>query len=203
MRSVRMPAAGPAVAILLLAGGHASADVATFNFARVGQSYSAAFFADNPLVGQEVMMTRIFLELEVEPGADAAEFSTDIVFPLEPFAGNTNVLVLTGEMLGWTGSGRFTHMVETTEFNGVFIARRFGAETLPMAATILEGSRIEMVTVGSCWADIDGNAVVDSRDFFGFLTFFFSDEPRADFNGDALINSADFFDFIAAFFAGC
>jgi len=147
MRSVRTLALMACVSLSALAADQARADVQTSMFARVGISYSAFFGADNPFVGQEVMLTRIFLEVEVAPGANAADFSTDISFPLMPFDGNENALVLTGDALGWTGSGRFSYMIETTDFNGIFVAARYGAETLPMNATILDGSRIEMVTV--------------------------------------------------------
>lgn len=54
----------------------------------------------------------------------------------------------------------------------------------------------------SCRADIipDG---LNSMDFFEFMTFFFTDEPRADFNRDDVVNTQDFFDFLEAFFVGC
>jgi hypothetical protein len=54
-----------------------------------------------------------------------------------------------------------------------------------------------------CPADFDGSGVVNSQDFFQFLSAFFSFVPSADFNDDGVINSVDFFDFLAAFFAGC
>jgi hypothetical protein len=57
--------------------------------------------------------------------------------------------------------------------------------------------------IASCAADFDCDGVVNSADFFSFLTAFFSDAPAADFNHDFVINSADFFEFLAAFFAGC
>lgn len=53
-----------------------------------------------------------------------------------------------------------------------------------------------------CPADIDGNGVVNSADFFAFLLLFF--EGIADFNRDGSTNSQDFFDYLNAFFGpGC
>ncbi len=141
------------VAVMLGVVGGATcgsaADVQTFIFAEVGTTYTGFFFPDNPFVGQEVMLTRIFLEVDVAPGADAADFDTDIAFPLRPFEGNRNALGITGADLGWSGSGRFTYMLETTEFNGMFISTLYGAATGPLDAVISKDSRIEMITVPS------------------------------------------------------
>jgi hypothetical protein len=55
----------------------------------------------------------------------------------------------------------------------------------------------------ACPADFSGDGVVNSQDFFDFLTAFFTLDPRADFDGDGQVTSQDFFDFLTAFFAGC
>jgi hypothetical protein len=55
----------------------------------------------------------------------------------------------------------------------------------------------------TCRADFNHDTVVNSQDFFDFLTAFFSNDPSSDFNHDTILNSQDFFDFLTAFFAGC
>ncbi|MCC5785074.1 MAG: LamG domain-containing protein [Phycisphaerales bacterium] len=55
----------------------------------------------------------------------------------------------------------------------------------------------------TCPPDINGDGVVDADDFFLFLSFFASGDPRADFNNDGVIDADDFFAFLSAFAAGC
>jgi hypothetical protein len=128
---------------LAFSGGAAAIDTTTFNFAAVGTSFSAFLPPDSPLVGQEIIAARIYLDVDAESGA--ANFFTDIAFPIDPFAGNENALVLSGADFGWSGAGTFHFFEQTTGFNGIFVATRWGAETPgeDFSGTILAGSRIE------------------------------------------------------------
>ena len=60
-----------------------------------------------------------------------------------------------------------------------------------------------IATLPSCPADFNENFLVNSQDFFDFLTAYFGADPGADFNEDGEVNSADFFDFISEFMGGC
>ena len=109
----------------------ATAEVVRYDFASLGTSYSAALFFDDPLVGLAVTNARIYLEVEALPGSDAAGFLTDLLLPIQPATPEADrVLILSGEELGWSGSGRFSSFEETTGFNVTFIPRRYGSATL-------------------------------------------------------------------------
>ncbi len=131
----------------LAASSHAA--TITFNFAPVGNSYLAFLPGDSPAVGKEVTSAKIVLDVESFPGSDAANFFTDIGFPIAPFAGHEGGLALVGADLGWSGAGTFRYFEETTRFNGTFISTRFGAETpgQDFDGAILDGSRIEFTYV--------------------------------------------------------
>jgi len=53
----------------------------------------------------------------------------------------------------------------------------------------------------TCPCDWNQDTILNSQDFFDFLTVFFA--SNADYNNDGLTNSQDFFDFLTCFFAGC
>jgi hypothetical protein len=97
------------------------ANTVTFHFAPVGTSFSASVAPDNPLIGKEVVSSRIYLNVGSFPGSDAANFVTDISFPISPFPGNENVLSFLDSDLGWSGAGEFHFFEQTTLFNGILL----------------------------------------------------------------------------------
>ena len=135
-----------ALASLASLAAPAIAGVVEFNFASVGNSYSAFLGGDDPLIGKEIVSARIYLTIESFDNSDAANFWTDITLPIQPFDGNTNFLYLSGADLGWSGSGTFTYFLETTDLNGHFVPARWGAETpgFDFSGRIVDGSRIEI-----------------------------------------------------------
>lgn len=61
-------------------------------------------------------------------------------------------------------------------------------------------------TIACCPCDFDGTGIIDSSDFFAYLTAFLAGFSDADYNGDILVNTEDFFDFVRCYFstpAGC
>lgn len=54
-----------------------------------------------------------------------------------------------------------------------------------------------------CAADFNHDDVLNSQDFFDFLSAFFATSAPADFNDDGAVNSQDFFDYVEALFSGC
>lgn len=140
-------AAAASAAVLVAAAGAGAQQTIEWTFAQVNQSLQGALFDGDPLVGMQVVNTRIYLNILVEPGSNAADLHIDRSFPLIPEDGAGNVLVLEGAELGWSGSGTFNYFLETTGFNGTLVAGRWGAETYGVFGELLEGSRIEMDVV--------------------------------------------------------
>jgi probable HAF family extracellular repeat protein len=79
------------------------------------------------------------------------------------------------------------------------------ADGLTITGNGLHNGRSEgwVVTLPSCPADFNGDVLLNSQDFFDFLSAYFDGAPTADFNQDGVVSSEDFFDFLAGFFAGC
>jgi hypothetical protein len=216
----------PAISLLALSTlalatpmAFAGEDVHQFNFANVGSSYTAAIFSGSTLAGRRVTSTRIELNVFVDAGSDAAEFSTDILLPIDvDDEGGSSVVAYTGSALNWTGVGAFTFTETTNRYNGVIIPARYGAETFGVQGNLLEGSGI-FVTLEplSCAADLDdgtGTGTPDDAvtidDLLFFLGAFEQGSTDADLDDgtgtgtpDDAVTVDDLLYFLVRFEAGC
>jgi hypothetical protein len=77
--------------------------------------------------------------------------------------------------------------------------------TVPVGASqaVHAAFSVNMNADAGCASDVNADGLVNSQDYFDFLTSFFAADPAADFNEDGAINSQDYFDFLTAFFGGC
>lgn len=207
-----------AAALLAWASAAASAgEVHQFNFAAVGQSYSAAIFASDPLVGRRVVSTTIVLHLSVNPASNAADFVTDILLPINTDAPTGSAVAYSGAALGWSGSGAFAFTETTTRYNGVIVAARFGAESFGVQGQVHDGSGIFVTLEPACVADIDDGSgagttdgAVTIDDLLYFLTAFEIGSPAGDVDDgtgtgthDAAVTIDDLLYFLFRFEAGC
>jgi hypothetical protein len=192
-------------------------DSRTFNFAQVGQSYSAAIFAGDPDVGRRIIRAEIVLRVRVDTNSNAAEFSTDILLPIDADSGNS-VFALAGADQNWSGSGEFEFREETTRYNGSLVARRYGAETFGVEGQLLEGSGITVFfQPARCVADLDdgtgtgtpdGGVTID--DLLYYLAIYAEGLPAADIDDgsntgtpDGGVTIDDLLYFLLRFNAGC
>jgi hypothetical protein len=59
------------------------------------------------------------------------------------------------------------------------------------------------VCPAACRADLDGNGRLNIQDFWAFLAFYASGNPRADIDGNGQINAQDFHAFLDLYVLGC
>lgn len=199
-----MLAHSPRLTALLIASASISdaalaQDTTFIPFANVGQSYSAAVFDGDPRIGRQVVSATVTLHLNVNAGSSATYFFTDLLLPVDSGA----TVIIDGNELHWAGSGQFNLVYETTALNGLFIARRYGAETFGVAGSITADSGVILHFASSCLADFNSDSVVDIFDYLDFVAAFSESLPIADFNDDAIVDFFDYLDFVQAFSAGC
>jgi uncharacterized membrane protein len=60
-----------------------------------------------------------------------------------------------------------------------------------------------ILTLSPCTADFNSDFLVNSQDFFDFVTAFFAGDAAADFDQSGTVDSADFFAFLGAFLNSC
>ena len=146
------------------------------------------------------------VELVGEPVANEILLAGRVI----PDTPDTGFIYLTGAQLGWFGQGTFTAELDFPDMNGEIVPGLWlfdlGSTLEPpaWAGQFTEGSRwtltIEDLPV-PCRPDVNNDGVLNSQDFFDFLTQFF--EGAIDYNTDDAVNSQDFFDFLSDFFQGC
>ncbi len=105
-----------------------------------------------------------------------------------------------GAPIAWTATDLVSGMVLQT---GTSTAEADGIVQVTGLNVPVDPARVRVVIRVDCPADFNADGLVNSGDYFDFLTAFFSGSPAADFNGDGATNSQDFFDFVAAFFSPC
>jgi hypothetical protein len=205
------------LAALLADPSEATENDHQFNFANVGMSYSAAIFASDPIVGRRVISTTLVLNLSVDPGSDAADFTTDILLPIQTDAPTGSVVLYSGLDLGWAGSGVFQFTETTTRYNGVIVPARFGAETFGVQGFLLAGSGIVVTFEPLCVADVDDGSgagtpdgAVTINDLLYFLAAFEVGDLAADVDDgsgtgvqDSAVTIDDLLYFLVRFEAGC
>jgi hypothetical protein len=98
-------------------------------------------------------------------------------------------------VVGATGNFALINVSTADEGDYDYVLSNGCGSTTSLAATL--------TVTGCCPADFHHDGVVNSQDFFDFLTAFFAAAPAADINHSGAVNSQDFFDFLTAFFAGC
>lgn len=148
------------------------------------------------------------------PGVDATIFLPAVQFPeaLQFSDDNTLVLMSNGVIAEFENGPAGWQPRVNSELAGMEAARALaigrsrtnfvaGVHDTPEWNDVLvdEG----LVETPDCDADFNLDAVLNSQDFFDFLTAFFAADPRADFNLNAAIDSQDLFDYLTAFFNGC
>lgn len=111
----------------------------------LGMASDGRMWADDPLIGLEVVKVRITWDVVVAEGFDAADIYADVVLPINTKSGAGAGIALSGPALKWSGSGLQQHYEETDRYNGFFAEGGFGWTAVPGgAAVVLPISRIEI-----------------------------------------------------------
>jgi len=114
-----------------------------------GTAGDGAIFPDKPYIEREVVEVRIYWDVVVADGYDAADILANVHLPIITDSGSLAEIILDGPTLGWSGSGTFNHYEVTGRYNFSFgpVWTPYGwiSYGLPFdAVDVLPTSRIEI-----------------------------------------------------------
>jgi hypothetical protein len=159
-------------------------------------------------VGGQITSARLYLAFETSGDFDAALIHTQFVVPT---LGENSVWELAGADLGWSGPGQFSAMIETSDFNGEVRSGKYswildaGIDGPGISGRFLENSRYEFDVQGQedCYADFNGDGVLDLFDFLEFVNAFNAEQDRADCEPGGALDLFDFLCWVSDFDHGC
>jgi len=119
----------------------------------------------------------------------------------------------TNEVLSATITNLSTGATATVEFDGVYLdGGAAGGMLLPTAfrffssgtaANITGWDNMAITAVSGCYADFNGDGVVDTRDVLAFLNAWNGGDPSSDCDGNGVIDTRDVLCFLNLWNAGC
>jgi len=114
-----------------------------------GVAADGRIFPGDPLIGLEIVEVRVFWDIVVADGHNAADINAYASLPIDTDSGFPPIIALDGPALGWFGDGPFELLQVTDRLNGFFPEAPAGfgwtATGLPFdAVEILPTSHIEI-----------------------------------------------------------
>lgn len=96
--------------------------------AQTGVSFDWFFFGGDhgPVTGSVISTTLVIENYAVNAPLDASDFL--MTFDVPVLDSVSEQIFLTGDLLGWSGTGSFSHSFTSNDYNGVIRPGRFGAQ---------------------------------------------------------------------------
>ncbi len=198
----------------LVAGQALAVQLTTTNFgppSGFGYVADGALFEDSPFLELDVVEIRVFWDVEVAAGSDAALIQGYMNLPIYVGQNPITTFNLSGDVNGWSGSGTFNYRKTVNTPNMKFgDAWTFFSQSVLVPqgfdANILPGSRVEIDYIAPpAPGDLDDDGDVDDVDFgliFAVFTGPNNGPPTsaaADLDNDNDVDDADFGLAFAAF----
>lgn len=193
---------------------------ATTAHAQAIQTVTVDFFPEEPqtnhisqlrFIGAQegtIVSTRLIATFDTAVGFNAAELQMVLVAPVPDSPGFGGIFV-TGEDLGWVGTGSFTTTTTFNDLNGEIAGGLWGFELQSIndppaySGSFSADTRWEIDIIPVCHADFNEDGSVSVQDIFDFLAAYFTNDPTADINNSEDVTVQDIFDFLSLYFAGC